>query len=58
MFCLRCFSKLGNAATESGSGCPLGDTDDLGDFTQAEAENVMEHDRLTLLDRQCGDGDQ
>ncbi len=52
MFCLRCFSKLCNAPTESASGCPLGDTDDPGDFTQAEAENVMEHDRLTLLDRQ------
>jgi hypothetical protein len=58
MFCLRCFSKLGDSATESGSSCPLGHADDLCDFTQAEAENVMEHDRLTLLDRQRGDRHQ
>jgi hypothetical protein len=55
MFCLRCYSKLGDAATEPRSSRPLWDTDDLGNLAQAEAENVMQHDGLTLLDRQRGD---
>jgi hypothetical protein len=52
MFCLRCFSKLGDAATEAGSNRSFRDTDHLGNLPQAEAENVMEYDRLALLDRQ------
>jgi hypothetical protein len=56
MFGLRRLSKLGKSAGEARGDSSLGRADDRGDLAHAEAEDVVQDDRLSPLGRKGRDG--